>query len=271
MRIPSIFASVLLLPAMLMTGCRPDKVNDLGEPPTASFTMTPVAGKTNTYALSATAPGAWAIAWDKGTGTFTRGQAADTVYFPTKGSKTVRLRAFGTGGSSQTEESVEVLVDDLMNIPTFALLVAHPWKLDPAAGANAVIVGTEANPSQYFGGGGLADCQLDDRYTFSFGTAASLDYNAAGATFNAGNISPNYVCGSDRSYTGQAISYSPTVPAGSAGIGMFTINATVPTRFVGVTDISSNSYRIISISETSLVLRSGTASETVHQFKFVAP
>ncbi|RYY61160.1 MAG: hypothetical protein EOO05_07390 [Chitinophagaceae bacterium] len=268
MRIPLIFASVLLLPAMFMTGCSPDKVKELGEPPTASFSITPVAGKTNTYALASTSEGAWGYSWDKGTGIYTKGNALDTVYFPTKGAKTVRLRAFGQGGSAVAEQTVTVDADDLLNIPQFVLLTAHGWKLDPADGANAVIVGTEGNPGQYFGGGGLADCQKDDVYTF--GTNLKLSYNANGSTFNAGNINPNYTCGPDRSYTNFDFAYSPTVPTGSAGIGLITLNSPVPDKFIGVTDISSNSYRIISISATAMVLRSGTAAQTVHQFKFVA-
>ena len=268
MRIPLIFASVLLLPAMFFSGCSPDKVKDLGEPPTASFTITPVAGKPNTYALASTSEGTWGYSWDKGTGVFTKGAALDTAYFPTKGVKTVKLRAFGPGGSAMAEQTVDVAADDLLNIPQFVLLTAHAWKLDPADGANAVIVGTESNPGQYFAGGGLADCQKDDVYTFS--TDLTMSYAANGSTFNAGNISPNYTCGPDRSYSNFTFGYAPSVPSGSAGIGLITLNAGVPDKFIGVTDISSNNYRIISISATEMVLRSGTASETVHQFKFVA-
>jgi hypothetical protein len=44
----------------------------------------------------------------------------------------------------------------------------------------------------------------------------------------------------------------------------------VPAQFIGVTDVSSNNYRIMSISANSMVLRSGTPSEAVHQFKFIA-
>ncbi len=117
-------------------------------------------------------------------------------------------------------------------------------------------------------GGGLDNCQLDDVYTFS--SDLKLTYNANGATFNAGNISPNYTCATDRSYSNVAINFNPAVPAGSAGIASITVPGAVPDRFIGVTDVSSNNYRIISISDTEMVLRSGTASETVHQFKFVA-
>ena len=56
----------------------------------------------------------------------------------------------------------------------------------------------------------------------------------------------------------------------AAGIASITITGTPPTQFIGVTDVSSNNYRIISISENEMVLRSGTPAEAVHQFKFVA-
>ncbi|MET0637435.1 MAG: hypothetical protein ABWZ25_15495 [Chitinophagaceae bacterium] len=268
MRIPLIFTPVLLAMAVAISGCQPDKVKELGEPAASSFTIAPVTGKANTYALASTSTNAFGYAWDMGNGTYIKGGALDTAYFPTMGTYTVRLRAFGPGGSTVSEQTVTVTSDDLLNIPQFVLLTAHSWKLDPADGANAIIVGTEGNPGQYFGGGGLDACQKDDVYTF--GTDLKLTYNANGSTFNAGNISPNYTCGTDRSYTDFVYAYSPNVPAGSAGVGLITLNANVPDKFIGVTDISSNSYRIISISATNMVLRSGTASQTVHQFKFVA-
>ena len=68
---------------------------------------------------------------------------------------------------------------------------SRSWKLDPASGANSIIVGTEGNPGEYYGGGPLEpNCQTDDVYTFT--SADALSYNANGSTFNGGNISPNY-------------------------------------------------------------------------------
>lgn len=144
------------------------------------------------------------------------------------------------------------------------------WKLDPTGGANAIIVGTESNPAQYFGGGGLDGCQTDDTYTFS--TNNKLTYNAAGATFNGGNVAPNYNCGSDRSYTDLDYGFAATT-GGVAGIATITLPtaSAPPTHFIGVTDVpSENVYRIIEISTTKMTLRAGNGSGTVFQFKFIA-
>lgn len=248
-------------------GCKPEATGELGTKATASFTVTPVAGRINTFVLQSTSQNAFGYQWDRGTGEFKKGSAVDTAYFPLKGTYTVKLRAFGRGGYDSTAQAVTVTVDDILNNPTFKLLTAKSWKLNAADGANAVVVGTEANPSQYFGGGPLADCQKDDVYTFK--TDMTLTYNANGATFNGGNVAPNFACGADRSYTNTSYVFLPS--ATGAGIATIQLSGGAPpARFIGVTDISSNNYRIISISSTAMVLRSGTPSETVHQFKFVA-
>lgn len=251
--------------AAMISGCKRES-RELGTKATASFTVTPLSGRINTFALQSTSQNAFAWQWDKGTGTFAKGNALDTAYFPLKGTYTVKLRAFGRGGYDSTAQTVTVTVDDILNNATFKLLTAKSWKLNPGV-ADPIIVGTEGNPSQYFAGGALANCQTDDVYTFK--TDLTLTYNANGATFNAGNVAPNYTCSTDRSYS-EKFTFAPGVPAGSAGIALLTLPGTTPSRFIGVTDVSSNNYRIISISSTAMVLRSGTASETVHQFKFVA-
>jgi len=252
--------------ALFNAGCSPDKDVDLGsKPASASFTMTPVAGRNNTYLLTSTSPGAIGWQWNKGTGNFVKGKEIDTAYFPLKGTYKVELRAFGRGGYVTAEQSVTVTSDDILNNAQFKLLTAKSWKLDPADGS--IIVGTEGNPAQYFGGGAIADCQKDDIYTFS--TALKLTYNANGATFNGGNIAPNFTCGTDRSYSNVSFTFEPGVTAG-AGLATITLPGAIPVNFIGVTDISSNFYRIISISATNMVLRSGKTTETVHQFKFIA-
>ena len=259
------YASFIVFPALLILGCNPEN-EELGTKATALFTMMPVAGRINTFVLQSASPNAFAYQWDKGAGAFVKGNAVDTAYFPLKGTYTVKLRAFGRGGYDSTAQTVNITVDDILNNPTFKLLTAKNWKLNPGV-ADPVVVGTEGNPSQYFGGGPLADCQTDDLYTFN--SDLTLTYKANGATFNAGNVTPNYTCGTDRSYS-EKFTFSPGVPAGSAGIASISLTGTIPARFIGVTDIASNNYRIISISATAMVLRSGTATETVHQFKFVA-
>jgi PKD repeat protein len=175
----------------------------------------------------------------------------------------------GTGGQRLEIKMKKVVALTLADIKT--LLNgggSKTWKLDPAAGANAIIVGTEANPSQYFAGGPLdATCQTDDSYTFT--TADKVSYNSNGSTFNGGNVTPNYNCGSDRSYNNISFTFGATT-GGVAGLATLQLPGTPPTIFIGTTDVpSENVYRIIDISATNLVLRAGNGSGTVFQFKFI--
>jgi PKD repeat protein len=145
--------------------------------------------------------------------------------------------------------------------------VSKTWKLDPATGANSVTVGSEANPAQDFAGGPLANCQVDDTYTFF--AANNVVYNAAGSTFNGGNIAPNYNCGSDRSFN-VSYAFGPTASS-VAGLGTIQLPGVPPAAFIGTTDIpSENVFRIISITATKMTLRAGNGSGQVFQFKFIA-
>lgn len=255
----------------LSYGCKDEDYADkLGTPAKASFKVTKVQGKVNTYLLESTSQSAYRYQWDFGLNEGPKPAGASTeAYFISKGTYNVKLYAYGEGGYDIATLPVVVDQDDFtptLNNPIFQQLVAHAWKLDPASTA-PITVGTENNPAEYFGGGALANCQVDDDYTFSFANNAfKLSYKANGQTFNAGNIAPNYSCAADRSYD-SAFTFSTTVQG--AGIATITIPGNVPDRFIGVTDVASNNYRIISISATEMVLRSGKSNETVHQMRFV--
>ncbi len=188
-------------------------------------------------------------------------------------SNRMTLRATLTGSGGQLIEiklkKVEVLtLADIKDLLTGGTL-GRTWKLDPSPGANAIIVGTEANPSAYFGGGALEPtCQTDDAYTFT--TANKITYNANGATFNGGNVAPNYNCGSDRSYSNISYTFTATT-GGVAGLATIQIPGLPPTIFIGTTDVpNENLYRIIDITSTKMTLRAGNGTNTVFQFKFIA-
>jgi len=269
-RIKDLYLPVFLA-SFLIFGCKKN-VGELGEAAKASFNVTPVSGKVNTYLLESNSTNAYRYQWDLGDGQgLVAGNATKEAYFIKKGDYDVKLYAYGKGGYDIATSKVAVANDDLspiLNSAEFKKLIAHPWKLSPTSLA-PVTVGTENNPAEYFGGGSLADCQIDDSYTFSFvDNDFKISYKANGATFNAGNVQPNYACGADRSYNNVAFTYS-TVVSG-AGLASITLPGVPPTIFIGVTDVSSNNYRIISISDTEMVLRSGKSNETVHQFRFVA-
>lgn len=187
----------------------------------------------------------------------------------TNNTLTLRSTIQGSGGTilEIKLKKVEILtLADIKNLLTGGS--SKTWKLDPASGANAIIVGTEANPSQYFGGGPLdPNCQSDDTYTFFANDLIS--YNANGATFNGGNIAPNYNCGGDLSYTNTSYVYGANT-TGFAGLASIQLPNTPPNIFIGTTDVpAENFYRIIEISPTKMVLRAGNGSGTVFQFKFI--
>ena len=264
------YLCVPLVISSFFTGCKED-VGELGETARAAFKVTPIADKENTYLLESNSENAFRYQWDLGAGQGLRtGKAVDTAYYLKKGTYEVKLYAYGNGGYDMATQQITVANDDLTPIltnPVFMKLVAHPWTLDGSS-LTPIIVGTEGNPAQYFGGGPLADCQKDDLYTFAFiNNDFKLTYNANGSTFNAGNIAPNYSCSADRSYNNVSFTFSSTVSG--AGIATITLPGVPPANFIGVTDVSSNNYRIISITDTEMVLRSGKSDETVHQMRFV--
>jgi PKD repeat protein len=143
-----------------------------------------------------------------------------------------------------------------------AKLSAHPWKLD-AADAAPIVVGIEASPTAYFAGGPLADCQMDDEYSFS--ADKKISYNANGSTF----IAPPYSCGEDLSYNNIDFTYGAV--SGVAGIAQFRLPLTT-NIFFGTTDSPNgvNLYRILEISDTKMIVRAGDGSGTIWTMKFIA-
>lgn len=182
---------------------------------------------------------------------------------------TLRSVITGSGGQLLEIKMKRVVALTLADIKT--LLnggSSKSWKLDPTPGANAITVGTEGNPTEYFAGGPLdTNCQSDDVYTFT--TADKVNYNSNGSTFNGGNVAPNYNCGADRSYNDIAFTFSATT-GGVSGLATLQLPSLPPNIFIGTTDVpAENVYRIISINSTSMLLRAGNGTGTVFQFKFI--
>jgi hypothetical protein len=181
---------------------------------------------------------------------------------------TLRLRGKLSNGNFveiKLKKKAILTLADIKNILTGGS--SRSWKLDPTDGANAITVGTEGNPTEYFGGGPLEpNCQVDDVYTFS--SSDNINYNANGSTFNGGNIAPNYNCGSDRSYS-NTYTFS-AIAGGAAGLAMIQLPLAPPANFIGTTDVpTENMYRIIEITPNKMLLRAGNGSGVVFQFKFV--
>jgi PKD repeat protein len=90
----------------MYSGCRPERIGDgngLTSPDlTASFAVTPVAGKANYYALNADNKSVLGVKWDLGDGGDPAvGKTVDTVFYPDAGTYTVKLYAIGKGGETK--------------------------------------------------------------------------------------------------------------------------------------------------------------------------
>lgn len=113
--------------------CRPEKFDNGNGLETAlqpSFTITPVTGRTNTYLIRNTTPGAINTRWDldKGTG-YVIGKQVDTVFYPDAGTYNIKMQAMGKGGIfyDATPAPVNVATSD----PVAGNLV-QGGKMDPA-------------------------------------------------------------------------------------------------------------------------------------------
>lgn len=106
--------TILILVMGWLAACTPDKSEPgLGSLPTAAFTVTPVTGKINTYALASTSTGVFSWNWNPGDGTGSKaGQQADTVYYSKKGNYTVVLLVLGRGGYDTISQVIAVASDD---------------------------------------------------------------------------------------------------------------------------------------------------------------
>ena len=83
---PYYFITTLILgSSIVLTSCEYD-VRDLEPKPTASFSVTPIAGQTNKYLLVSTSQNTFRYDWDKADGRgYETGNSTDTVYFADKG------------------------------------------------------------------------------------------------------------------------------------------------------------------------------------------
>jgi len=106
MKLKFIYACYLILGVLaigLYAGCKQETFSDNGLAVgslTASFTITPVAGKSNYYVLKAAeTAGLVGVKWDLGDGGGSNvSKAIDTVFYPDAGTYSVVLSAIGKGG-----------------------------------------------------------------------------------------------------------------------------------------------------------------------------
>lgn len=281
---------VLLLSATLFS-CKYE-VADLMPKPDASFTVTPVAGQVNKYLLSSTSTNSFRYDWDKGTGTYAAGKQVDTVYFPDKGTYTVRLLAYGQSGMDTASQVVNVAADDPAALTPFKILTnnsSRTWKLAPEAGALWI------GPSDYsatWWANNLGDvtsrsCLFNDEYTFSkagnvFGYNSKGDFyvdeeggNPHPAGMPAVGCYPNTAIpaqfqawANDASFTFQVIDDNKLQVNGTgAHLGLY--KAANPPLNAAGTPQASITYQIVSLTASRMVLKLDYGWGT-WQFTFVS-
>jgi hypothetical protein len=163
---------------------------------------------------------------------------------------------------------IQKFVPGGLTLNTIKLLLtggsSKTWRLD-SLGSTSITAGVEANPTEYYSGGSLATCQKDDWYTFT--ASDSIYVNCNGSTLQP---TQGYSCGNDESF---AAKFSFGSNSGTAaGLAQINLTADNPDEWIGVLDrAKENLYRILDITPTTMVLRSGNGvgRGTVHTLKFV--
>lgn len=253
--------ALLAIPLVLASCDKNDKGELDGPLPTASFTTTAkTTGITTDVTFTSTSTGAFLYKWDFGDGTSGVGQTVTHTY-KRSGSVKAQLTTAGKAGSTTSEPQVIALPDVTPLIRQYLNgASSKTWTLDNTV-EKPIIVGIESDPGKYYGGadaGKLPQCQADDEYTFS--ATNILTYDAKAGT----QVAPAQTCQAPRSGT-SGFTYGPVM-----GIGYATIELQRAGAFIGVTDVPDQTYRIMDITEKTMVLRAGKPSGTVFEFKLLA-
>jgi hypothetical protein len=267
--------SLILLSSSVFFACKYD-IEDLGPKATASFTVTPVAGQVNRYALVSNSQNTFIHEWDKATGQFIRGNATDTVYFSDKGTYTVRLLAYGPGGIDSAKQVITVAADDPAAQTPLKMLTnngSKKWKLAPEA--SAMLIGPP-DFSQTWWGNSTGDvtarsCQFNDEVTFNVNGAMIIDNKGdiwvdeeGGAAWPAGMPAIGCHPNSDipaqfKAWTGGTFSFSlignTQLKVNGTGAYLGLYKAANPPDAAVTTPQSSITYQIVSISANRLVIK----------------
>lgn len=169
-------------------GCQPEEFtgsNGLDSPDLqATFTITPVANKNNTYLLQADPTGVMGVKWDRGDGGgYAFGRTIDTVFLPDAGKYTIGLTAIGKGGKLATStQEVVVATSD----PNSGNLVVGGKMDDPAKWTKLAIGGNSvafdfANEKLVASGGNWGHSGVYQAIEVVGGKKYKLDLNVSGS------------------------------------------------------------------------------------------
>jgi PKD repeat protein len=269
---------LLLGGPLLLAACDKDDTGTLEGPvPVGTFTTTSrtVGLTTEVTFTAAPNPDAFLYQWEfgdsdspSGLGSVATGQTVKHVY--TKGGTfKAQLITAGRGGQGFTTPK-DIVIPSSLNIVKQLLTggSSRTWKLDNGVVAPITVGPSDANPIGHYSGnpapGGLPGCQADDEYTFS--NANVFTYDAKAETFVAHASPVPSACEAPASVT------TPFTLGNATGTGLaqITLDSATPRPFIGVTDAPNLTYRILSITNTNMVLRAGsTAAGIVFDLKLV--
>lgn len=126
--------ALILASSCWMLSCTPEKgPGGLGPLPKASFTVTPVSGAVNQFAVTSTSTNGFAYYWNDGQGGAVTTGASDTLYYNLAGTYTVKLTVVGPGGIDSSFQTVTVANNDpgvnILNDPTLTAAGDTAWTL----------------------------------------------------------------------------------------------------------------------------------------------
>ena len=256
----------LLSGTLLFASCDKNDEGSLSGPvPQGTFTTTSkTVGLTTQVTFTADANSdAFQYAWDFGDGTQGVGQTVNHTY--TKGGNfQVQLITSSRGGTGLSEKK-EVVIPSTLNIVKQFLTggSSKTWVLNDTTNAPIVVGPSDEKPTEYYAGGvagSLPKCQSDDEYTFSMDNVYS--YNAKVETLVGGSGGG---CQAPRTGT------TPFTFEASTGVGVAQLTLANAGSFIAVTDAPGMTYRILDITDKTMLLRAGsTAQNLTFTFKLVA-
>lgn len=256
-------AWLLLASPILLASCDKNDTGELeGPKPTASFTTSAkTEGLTTKVTFTSTSTDGFLYRWDFGDGTSGTGQTVVHEY-KKGGTLKATLTVAGRGGTA-ISAPMNVVLPDVTTLVKQLLTgtTSKTWILNNTVVA-PIIVGTEGNPGQYYPGaaaGQLPACQADDEYTFSATNIYTYDAKTGTVVAQQGQT-----CQAPRSDS------TPFTYGAATGAGYAMITLQKAGSFIGATDVPDLTYRIIDITDKTMVLRGGGPNGTVFQYKMIA-
>jgi len=192
-----------LISIFVLFACSPQEKSDyaLGAMPTADqldFSIIPTAAKANIIDIKNTSKVAGVATWDFGNGSKSKGESA-AVQYPLKGTYTVVLTLYTSGGSATISKTITIANDDmtLLNTPMYnaltggaAKLEGKTWVFDQYYGGHFGKFPNDNSWSWYAGANDKDGCSLyTQKFTFTqigvkfqWTNNGSVYTNAAGVT-----------------------------------------------------------------------------------------